>query len=137
MTPEEMRERIDRATAETAEVLADGLQPHDIAILVRNGAELADAYEELDGSEKKAFAVAYATELLTEHLTSDNPNLVACIKKLDLPGPEFIEAAVWDPLLIKVVPDLLRPIIIDALPGLFDLVVGATRGELKVNRKES
>ena len=134
MTPEEMTARIDQAIQESAEVLVDGLQPGDISILVRNGVELADNYAELSGERKREFAVTYASALIDEHLTADNPHLQRCVRELDLPGPDWIEAAVWDPLLIRIAPDLLRPIIKEALPRLFDLVVDATRGRVAVNR---
>ena len=57
------------------------------------------------------------------------------IADLDIPWvPEGVEAKVIDPLIAAYAPDLLRHFTKLALPSLIDLVISASRGELKVNQ---
>jgi len=133
MNPEETTAALDDAIAQTAEALSDGLDVDDIALLVRLGVEVAESYDHLTGAEKRTFAEAYAVKLIEEHLADATPMLQELIADLDLPGPEWLERTVLDPMLAAVLPKLLLPLIRAALPSLFDLVVSASRGELAIN----
>lgn len=133
-TKETASQRIDRAITETAEALSDGLDLKDIGVLIRNGIEVADELDELTGEEKKELAKRYVAELLDQGLAAITPELEKCIEALDIPFlPEALERITVDPLLCKVLPSLLRPIIKDAVPGLVDVIVNASKGSVRVN----
>ena len=130
MNPEDS---LREALRETAEVLADGLDLEDLAVLLKGGAELAERSDNLSGAEKRDLAIRFADEVLEKHLTSDTPALRELVASLDLPGPEWLEEAVWDPLLCAVAPKVARAVIHAALPKLLDLLVDATKGRVAVN----
>jgi hypothetical protein len=128
---------INKAIAETTEALADGIGVADIALLVKNGVEIAEQLDDVPGPKKRELALAYAGELLDEFWGKATPAMLEGIAKIDIPWvPEGVEAAVIDPLIAAYAPDLLRHFAKLALPSLIDLVISATRGEIKVNQAE-
>jgi len=121
------------ALRETAEVLADGLDLGDLATLLRTGTELAERADDLTGPEKRDLAIRFVDEVVAKHLTESNPALRKLVTDIDLPGPDWLEATLWDPILCQVAPGIARAAIHALLPKLLDLLVDATLGRLKVN----
>lgn len=132
--PTDSEAKLDAAIARVADTLADGFGPDDLAVLVRESVEIAEAFGDLDGTEKKALALAFIERVIDECFDAATPAIEAMVVELDLPGPEWVERAVWDPLLKRVAPMLLRPALHALLPKLIDLVVDAARGSLAVNK---
>ena len=130
-TPEE---HIDRAIEETTAALADGLDVSDLAVLVRNGVEIADQLDDVPGPKKRELALSYASELLDEFWTQATPKMQEAITAIDIPWvPEGIEAALVDPLLARYLPELLKGFAKQSLPAFVDLVIDASRGGVQVN----
>jgi len=100
---------------------------------VREAVEIAEAFGDLDGTEKKALALAFLERVIDECFDAATPAIEAMVVALDLPGPDALEALVWDPLLKAVAPKLLKPALLACLPKLVDLVVDASRGGLELN----
>lgn len=135
--PPDAEARLEAAISEVAATLADGFDPAaDVAVLIRQAVEIAEAFGDLDGTEKKALALAFLERVLDECFDAATPAIEKMVEDLDLPGPEVIERLVWDPLLKSVAPKLLRPAIKASLPRLVDLVVDAAGGKLLVNAKK-
>lgn len=135
MMPPDTEARLDAAIARVAETLGDGFDPStDVAVLIREAVEIAEAFGDLDGTEKKALALAFLERVLDECFDAATPAIEKMVEDLDLPGPEALERMVWDPLLKSVAPKLLRPALKASLPRLVDLVIDASQGKLQVNR---
>lgn len=126
-------ERFEKAIRDSAAALADGFQVADLSTLLKDAVELADTCDELSGSEKRALAIKYV-EALIDRVSGDS--VEQWVRDLDLPGPEWVEEKLWDPLLIKVAVPLVRRGLKSVVPSLIDLVVDATKGTLNVNRGE-
>ena len=123
------------ALDEIATALVGGFDLGDVTLIVKKSMEVADLITEGTGEEKAAFAKRFAHELLREQLGSCGPKLSALIEAVDIPFmPEAMERAVVDPILKAWAPVVLRAALDEILPGIFDLVVAATRGEVSVNK---
>jgi len=133
--PPDAEDRLDAAIARVASTLSDGFDPaNDVAILIREAVEIAEAFGDLDGTEKKALALAFLGRVIDECFDSATPAIEKMVEDLDLPGPEVLERVVWDPLLKSIAPKLLRPALKASLPQLIDLVIDASHSMLEVNR---
>ena len=128
------KEHIDRAIEETTAALADGLDVSDLAVLVRNGVEIADQLDDIPGEKKRELALSYAGELLDDFWAQATPKMQEAIAAIDIPWvPEGIEAAVVDPLIAKYAPELVKHFAKQALPSFVDLVIDASKGGVQVN----
>ena len=124
---------IDKAIAETTEALADGLDVADIALLVKNGVEIAEQLDDVPSERKRELALAYAGELLDEFWGKATPAMRQGIADLDIPWvPEGVEVAIIDPIIAAYAPTMLKHFTKLALPSLVDLVISASKGELKL-----
>jgi len=133
--PPNSDEKLEAAIARVADTLADGFDPTaDLAILVRESVEIAETFGDLDGTEKKALALAFLKRVITECFDAATPAIEAMVVALDLPGPEWIERTVFDPMLKAIAPKLLKPALLACLPKLIDLVVDASSGGLELNQ---
>ena len=79
------------------EALSDGFQLRDLAVVLREGIELADQFLEMSGSGKRELAVSFCREI---------------VKRTDGPGPDVI----LDPILEAILPPLID-LIIEATRG--------------------
>ena len=77
--------------------LADGFQLSDLAIVLREGIELADQFIDMSGSGKREIAVAFCREV---------------VKRTDGPGPDVL----LDPILEAILPALID-LVIEATRG--------------------
>jgi len=128
------RGHISAAIEETTAALADGLDVSDLAVLVRNGVEIADQLDDIPGEKKRELALAYASELLDEFWEKATPKMQEAIAAIDIPWiPEGIESSMIDPLIAKYAPELVKHFAKQALPSFVDLVVDASRGKIQVN----
>lgn len=135
MFPPETEAKLEAAINDIAQTLTEDFDPlADIATLVRQAVTMAESFGDLDGPEKKALALAFLERVIDECFSETPPGLAKMIEDLDLPGPEFIEQTVWDPLLKAAAPKILVPVLKMALPHLVDLVVDAASGALDINR---
>lgn len=133
--PPNAEEKLEGAIARVADTLADGFDPTaDLAVLVREAVEIAEAFGDLDGTEKKALALAFLERVIDECFDAATPAIEAMVVELDLPGPEWVERTVFDPMLKAIAPKLLKPAMLACLPKLVDLVIDASRGGLALNQ---
>ncbi|KKM19883.1 hypothetical protein LCGC14_1651110 [marine sediment metagenome] len=108
--PPDTDARLDAAITKVAETLSDGFDPSaDVAVLIREAVEIAEAFGDLDGTEKKALALAFLGRVIDECFEAATPAIEEMVEALDLPGPEALERVLWDPLLKAVAPKLLKP----------------------------
>lgn len=136
MIPPDADKILEAAITRVAAALADGFDPtEDLAVLVREAVEIAETFGDLAGSEKKALALAFLERVIDECWASATPTIDAIVEELDLPGPEWVEQVVWDPLLQAIAPQLIRPAVLRLLPRIVDLVVDASREHLDINRR--
>lgn len=132
----EAEARLEAAIERVAIALKDKFDVGDIAVILREAVEIAEAFDDLQPTEKKALALAFMERLIDRFFEDTTPAIDKLIEDLDLPGPEWIEKVVWDPLLKSIAPKLLKPALKKSLPALVDLLVSAHNGELKLNPKE-
>ena len=105
----------------------------DIGKVIKHSMEIAEEASDMTGAEKKEFAANLSSKLSKQLLESIQPKLDKWVEDLDLPGPEWLEKAMWDPMLKAAVPSLV-PVILDrVVPSVIDLVVDATKGKLFIN----
>ena len=108
----------------------------DIGKVIRHSMEIAEEASDMTGAEKKEFAANLSSKLSKQLLESIQPKLDKWVEDLDLPGPEWLEKAMWDPMLKAAVPSLV-PVILDrVVPSVIDLVVDATKGKLFINKAD-
>jgi len=134
--PPDAEARLEASISRVADALRDDFDVEDIAILVREAVEIAEAFEDLDGSEKKALALAFLERVVDDFFATATPALEKMVEDLDLPGPAWLERAAFDPIVKAIAPALLRPALKAALPALVDLVVNASRGALDINMED-
>lgn len=128
------QEAIAQAVEETTAALADGLDVGDVALLVKNGVEIAERLDDVPPEKKRELALSYASELLDEFWSSATPAMRKGIAELDIPWvPEGVEAAIIDPVVAAYAPTLLKHFVKLALPSIVDLVITASRGGVQVN----
>ena len=135
MIKPEDEQHLDQAITRVAAALADDFDVGDIQVLIGEAVEVAETFGDLDGTEKKALAIAFMDRLIDDFFAQATPAIEQLVRDLDLPGPAVLEAAVLDPILIGLAPRLLKPALKAMLPGLVDLVIRATRGKLAVNKE--
>ena len=108
----------------------------DIGKGIKHSMEIAEEASDMTGAEKKEFAANLSSKLSKQLLESIQPKLDKWVEDLDLPGPEWLEKAMWDPMLKAAVPSLV-PVILDrVVPSVIDLVVDATKGKLFINKAD-
>ena len=108
----------------------------DIGKVIKHSMEIAEEASDMTGAEKKEFAANLSSKLSKQLLESIQPKLDKWVEDLDLPGPEWLEKAMWDPMLKAAVPSLV-PVILDrVVPSVIDLVVDATKGKLFINKAD-
>lgn len=108
----------------------------DIGKVIKHSMEIAEEASDMTGAEKKEFAAKLSSKLSKQLLKSIQPKLDKWVEDLDLPGPEWLEKAMWDPMLKAAVPSLV-PVILDrVVPSVIDLVVDATKGKLFINKAD-
>ena len=108
----------------------------DIGKVIKHSMEIAEEASDMTGAEKKDFAANLSSKLSKQLLKSIQPKLDKWVEELDLPGPEWLEKAMWDPMLKAAVPSLV-PVILDrVVPSVIDLVVDATKGKLFINKAD-
>ncbi len=100
--------RLDDAVQKAVTRLSDGLDASDVPLLFRDGVEIAEAYGDLSGPEKREFCLAYITEVIE--------------RAHDVPGPDWITKPVF------------KWFVQNCGPGIVDLVIEATQHRLIVNR---
>lgn len=130
--PIDSEERLEAAITRVADAVRDGFDVADIAIIVREGVEIAESFGDLTSTEKKALALAFGERLIDEFFDTATPAIEKMVVELDLPGPEWFERTVWDPALTLIAPKLLKPALKSALPALVDLVISAHNGALQL-----
>lgn len=134
--PADTEARLEAAIANVANTLADGFDPlTDVAVLIEQAVEVADAFDDMDGVARKALALAFLERVIEQSFDAATPAIDAMVESLDLPGPEIFERLVWDPALKAIAPKILKPALLASLPKLVDLVVDATAGKINVNRR--
>ena len=134
--PPDAEARLEAAITRIADAVRDSFDVEDVAVIVRESVEVAEAFGDLDGTEKKALALALGERLVDEFFDRATPSLERMVVSLDLPGPEWLERTLWDPALKLVAPKLLKPALKASLPALVELVISAHNGALKLNDKE-
>ena len=80
---------------------------------------------------------AILERVIDEGFDAAIPAIEKMVVDLDLPGPEWIERTVFDPLLKRIAPSLLKPALKASLPQLVDLVIDASRGMVSINTGET
>ena len=126
--------RLEQALDEIAKAVKGGVDAKDLALICEQSMIAAEELGKVDGDEKAAFALEFATGLVEEYFTKATPELEAAIEAFDFPYvPEGVEKAVLDPVVKAAAPHVLRWLIKQSLPAFFSLVVRGTRGELAIN----
>lgn len=129
--------RIEDAIAKTAEALADGFDVEDVALLLKEAVECAEALDDLDGPQKRACAIEFAEELINMLFSAGTPAIDKLVEDVDWPLiPEGIERAVIDPWVKKLALPYARDLVKLMIPTLADLIVEATKGSVKVNENK-
>ena len=123
-------ERLEEMLTEMRGVFSDGFQFSDVPMLVKTATEFAELLD-ASGTEKKAAAL-----MLMERFLDEVPldAIADAVRKIDLPGPTWLEDNVLDPLLLEYVVPLIKDSIKSHLPAFVDLLVDATKGDLKINQ---
>ncbi len=135
--PPDAEARLEAAITRIADAVRDSFDVEDIAVIVHESVEVAEAFGDLDGTEKKALALALGERLVDEFFTTATPAIERMVAHIDWPLlTDGMEAAIIDPLVAKVAPHLLKPALKASLPALVDLVISAHNGGLKLNNKE-
>lgn len=125
--------RLEQALDEIARAVQGGVDAKDLALICEKAMVAA---EELGKVDKRGEALKFATALVDEHFAQASPELEQAIRDYDFPYvPEGIEASILDPVVIACAPHIVKWVIIQALPSVFDLVVRGTRGGLLVNSR--
>ena len=128
-------ERIQGIVDATAKTVQGGISFEDMGQIVRGAVETAEIVgPDLLGKEKRKLAELYCCKLIDRFFDRSSDKLDKWIEDLDLPGPEWLERAAWDPLLKRLAPQIVKPMLKAAVPNLLDLVIDATRGKVKVNK---
>jgi len=132
--PDRFSQRVEEALAKTAEALADGFDATDVSVIVREAVETAEAFDDLNGPEKRKLAINFASALIDKFFQSSTPSIEKLVEKIDWPLlPDSVEAAVIDPWVKKLAVPFARDLVKSAIPSLVDLAVDASKGKLKLN----
>ena len=108
----------------------------DIGQIVKHSMEIAEEASGLTGEAKRDFAHNLTLKLTKKLVDSIKPKLDEWVEDLDLPGPEWLEKIIWEPVLKAAVPELIPVILDKVVPSVIDLVVSATKGDLGINAKK-
>jgi hypothetical protein len=115
---------------------SDNFSLGDIGEVVKHSMEIAEEASDLSGEAKKKFAHDLTLKLTKKLIGSIKPKLDEWVEDLDLPGPEWLEEIVWEPVLKAALPELIPVILDKVVPSVIDLVVAATKGDLGINTKK-
>lgn len=135
MSEAEFSRRVEDAIAKTQAALADGFDAADVAVLVREAVEAAEALDDLAGTEKRQFAIEFVCGLVDKFFASATPQIEELVERIDWPLlPDAIEESVIDPWVKKLAVPYARDLLKLSIPSMVDLVVDATKGAVDVNR---
>lgn len=130
--PEAALRHLDESLERCALALADGLQAEDVAVLVRESVEAAEAVGATwNGPEKRRFAVMLYGRLLDLAAARVGEAVSAIVRATDGPGPD----AFVDPIVERYAPGILMAGLRLVGPKLIDLVVEASAGRVAVNQE--
>lgn len=131
--PEAALRQLDRSMERVATALADGLQAEDVAVLVRESVEAAEAVGAAwSGPEKRRFAVMLYGRLLDLAEPRVREAVGVIVRATDGPGPD----ALVDPVVERYAPPILMAGLRMIGPRMIDLVVEASAGRIDVNAEQ-
>jgi len=135
MNEDQAKKLLDSMNEAKSLLAEGGFDLGDLPHLIRLSAEAAESFKDLDRIEKRAIAETFAGDLIDELLVEATPKVIELIQSIDIPFlPEAIERVTFDPFAIKWSPLLIRAAVKLLLPGFFDLIVSASKGEVAINR---